>query len=60
MSFREDGPLAQNAPGKHYREGISLIELFERFPNDATSRAGGLRNSGGARLASRATARCAV
>ena len=26
--------MAQNAPGKHYREGISLIELFERFSND--------------------------
>ena len=29
--------MAQNAPGKHYREDISLIELFERFPNDATA-----------------------
>ena len=29
--------MAQNAPGKHYREGISLIGLFERFPNDATA-----------------------
>ena len=29
--------MAQNAPGKHYRKGISLIELFERFPNDATA-----------------------
>ena len=29
--------MAQNAPGKHYREGISLIELFDRFPNDATA-----------------------
>ena len=29
--------MARNAPGKHYREGISLIELFERFPNDATA-----------------------
>ena len=26
--------MAQNAPGKHYREGISLVELFQRFPND--------------------------
>ena len=26
--------MAQNAPGKHYREGISLIELFGRFPSD--------------------------
>ena len=29
--------MAQSAPGKHYREGISLIELFERFPNDTTA-----------------------
>ena len=29
--------MAQNAPGKHYREGISLIALLERFPNDATA-----------------------
>ena len=26
--------MAQSAPGKHYREGISLVELFQRFPND--------------------------
>ena len=26
--------MAHRAPGKHYREGISLIELFEKFPND--------------------------
>lgn len=24
----------QNAPGRHYREGISLLDLFELFPND--------------------------
>ena len=29
--------MAQSAPGKHYREGISLIELFDRFPNDETA-----------------------
>ena len=29
--------MAQSAPGKHYREGISLVELFRRFPNDATA-----------------------
>ena len=29
--------MAQNAPGKHFREGISLIELFEKFPNDKTA-----------------------
>ena len=26
-----------NAPGKHYRKGISLKELFRRFPDDATA-----------------------
>ncbi len=29
--------MAQSAPGKHYREGISLVELFRRFPDDATA-----------------------
>ena len=29
--------MAQHAPGKAHREGISLIELFERFPDDATA-----------------------
>ena len=29
--------MAQRAPGKHYREGISLIELFEMFPDDAAA-----------------------
>lgn len=26
--------MAHKAPGKHYREGISLIQAFKRFPND--------------------------
>ena len=26
--------MTQSAPGRHYRDGISLIELFERFPDD--------------------------
>ena len=29
--------MVQSAPGKAYREGISLIELFDRFPNDAAA-----------------------
>ena len=29
--------MTQKAPGKAYREGISLIELFERFPSDAAA-----------------------
>ncbi len=31
--------MAQNAPGKSHREGISLVELFQRFPNDAAAEA---------------------
>ena len=26
--------MAKKAPGKHFRDGISLVELFEKFPND--------------------------
>ncbi len=29
--------MAHSAPGKHYREGISLIKLFEMFPDNATA-----------------------
>ena len=29
--------MAYRAPGKHYREGISLIELFQMFPDDAAA-----------------------
>ena len=29
--------MAQNAPGKHYRKGLSLRELTKRFPDDATA-----------------------
>ena len=29
--------MAQKAPGKHQREGISMIDLFARFPDDATA-----------------------
>ncbi len=31
--------MAQNAPGKHRRKGISLIEIMRRFPDDATAEA---------------------
>ena len=27
------------APGKSFRKGISLLELFEMFPDDATAEA---------------------
>ena len=30
--------MAQQAPGKHHREGISLIELTELFPDEETAR----------------------
>ena len=29
--------MAQNAPGKHFRKGISLMGLMEMFPNDETA-----------------------
>lgn len=29
--------MTQKAPGKHYRKGITLLELFEMFPDDETA-----------------------
>ena len=29
--------MAKRAPGKHYRTGITLVELFQMFPDDATA-----------------------
>lgn len=29
--------MAQSAPGKHYRKGITLVELFNMFPDDETA-----------------------
>ena len=29
--------MTQQAPGKHFRDGISLIELFRMFPDDAAA-----------------------
>ena len=29
--------MANNAPGKHYRKGLTLIDLFKMFPDDATA-----------------------
>ncbi len=29
--------MAHKAPGKHHREGISLMKLFKMFPDDATA-----------------------
>ena len=31
--------MAQKAPGKAYREGISLVELFQMFPNNEAAQA---------------------
>ena len=31
--------MAHKAPGKHYREGLSLMELAEMFPDDAAAEA---------------------
>lgn len=29
--------MARNAPGKHFRKGLSLVEVTRMFPNDATA-----------------------
>jgi len=29
--------MAKTAPGKHFRKGISIIELFQMFPDDTTA-----------------------
>ena len=29
--------MANNAPGKHFRKGMTLIDLFEMFPDDKTA-----------------------
>ena len=31
--------MARNAPGKHYRKGISLVDLLKKFPDDDTAEA---------------------
>ena len=31
--------MPKKAPGKHYRHGISLVELIDRFPDEASARA---------------------
>ncbi len=31
--------MARKAPGKHFREGISLVEIFRIFPDDAAAEA---------------------
>ncbi len=29
--------MARKAPGKHFRKGITLVELFKMFPDNATA-----------------------
>ena len=29
--------MAHNAPGKHYRTGLSLVEVMRMFPDDASA-----------------------
>ena len=31
--------MAHTAPGKHFRKGVSLIQLYDMFPDDATAEA---------------------
>ena len=37
--YSEDTDMAKKAPGKAFRKGVSLIELFDMFPDDATAEA---------------------
>ena len=30
--------MAHNAPGRHYREGITLMQLADMFPDEAAAR----------------------
>ena len=32
-----DGKAPAKAPGKHYRKGLSLIEMMRLFPDDAAA-----------------------
>ena len=29
--------MSQNAPGKHFRDGLTMLELFEMFPDNETA-----------------------
>ena len=31
--------MSQKAPGKHYRNGLALVDLFKMFPDDETAEA---------------------
>ena len=31
--------MAHNAPGKHYREGLSMVDVIRMFPDDETAEA---------------------
>ncbi|WP_420609856.1 transposase [Candidatus Poriferisodalis sp.] len=31
--------MAKSAPGKHYRKGLTLTALFDKFPDDKTAEA---------------------
>ena len=33
----QNNKMAQKAPGKHFREGISLVKLMDMFPDDETA-----------------------
>ena len=35
----EDGKMERKAPGKHFRKGLTLVEIIRMFPDDATAEA---------------------
>ena len=38
--------MSHNAPGKHYRKGLSMVELTKMFPDDETAEPGLSRRAG--------------
>ena len=34
-----ESDVVKSAPGRHYREGISLLDLFDLFPNETAAEA---------------------
>ncbi len=52
--------MTGKAPGKHYREGISLVDLIQKFPDAATAEAWFEENRWGEASGSRLIAQNAV
>lgn len=42
--------MAQSAPGQHFRKGITLMQLFQQFPDDKTAEAWFIKNRWGSNI----------